>query len=332
MRVAGLQYFELLGTGAYLPRKQVLAAEIDARLGVAAGYTESTAGVHTRYECVAPESLASMAREAAQQALDDAQLSLSQIDLIVDASTSRHQPVPCNGALVSAALGPAAQAIPVFDVQSTCLGFVVALNVINGLLATGCAERVLLICSEAGLAAANWQEPESAALLGDGAGAVVLRRAAPRRSYAFAHQTFARYSQICEVRGGLHNLPAFAYRDELAAHYRFHMDGPRLFRVARQLLPPLVAELLNVAPCDRERLRVVPHQASPRAVEAVRRVLQVPVERYHNRVAEFGNLAAASIPHALDLCRRTGWLPSGTPVLLLGTSAGYSQAALIFET
>jgi 3-oxoacyl-[acyl-carrier-protein] synthase-3 len=331
MQCLGQQHFRISGTGSYLPEVIVLAEEMDLRLGKPVGYVANTGGVLTRHECRSPETLASMAIAASHAAVASANLRLSDLDLIIDASTCRHQPIPCNAALLSKALGTDVKGTPAFDIQSTCLGFIVALQVANGLFATGSYEHVLIVCSESLLAGVNYSEPESSALMGDGAGAVVLSRAAPRDAFAYSHETHAEHSAICEVRGGSHNLPPFEYDPSKESLYRFHMDGPELFRVARKLLPPMVERMLEATKLHRDELQFIPHQASPRGVEAIRRSLGVGTDSFHNRTSEIGNLASASIPVMLDWFRRRPGRSQPVLAMLLGTSAGYSQAAMILE-
>ena len=331
MQYHGKQYFQINGTGSYLPPAVVSAEEMDHRLKKPIGYTARTAGVITRHECRFPDTLASMAVAAALGAIARAGLRLSDLSLIIDASTCRHQPIPCNAALLSESFGKDLKGIPAFDIQSTCLGFIIALQVANGLFATGNYEHILIVCSESLLAGVNYSEPESSALMGDGAGAGILSRSPLHKTLAFTHETHAEYSAICEVRGGSHNMPPFDFDSSKEALYRFHMDGPELFRVARRLLPPMVERLLAETPVDRNSLQVIPHQASPRGVEAIRRTLGMSMDFFHNRAAITGNIASASIPIVLDwLCRRSDF-SHPTHLMLLGTSAGYSQAAMILE-
>jgi 3-oxoacyl-[acyl-carrier-protein] synthase-3 len=325
------QHFQIAGAGMYLPRVQLTAEEVDRRGGRPARWTRPHLGGQKPHQCVAPEDLPGMAVAAAGAAMADAGVVWGDVDLILDGSTCRYQPVPCNAAIVQSRLGAAARGIPCFDVQSTCLGFLAALHVANSLLASGAYRHIVIVCAEAGLLSVNWKEAESACLMGDGAAAVVLRRAERRPTYFHAQETFAEYIDACEVRGGAHRLPGFQYRPEYDAEYRFHMDGPRAFRAARKHLPPLVERLLQQAGLDRSALHVVPHQASPHALEAVRRCLDFTPERFHNRVARMGNVSAAGIPIVLHQCRKEGLIARGDRVLLLGTSAGYSQAGLIFE-
>jgi 3-oxoacyl-[acyl-carrier-protein] synthase-3 len=323
------QHFEILGTGRALPGNCWNAADVELRAHLPAGWIAEHTQVMTRYECVAPSSLATMAREAMGLALKDADTGWHEVDLVIDCSTSRHQPIPCNGAFLQSLFLPEANGVPGMDVHGTCLGFLLGLNVANGLLATGSYRRILLVASEATLLAADWNQPESATLLGDGAAAVVVGQCPPRPNYGFRHETYSEHRDECQVRGGAHLLPAFEYTPERESSYRFQMDGPRLFKTALRRLPPLVDRLMAQSGYPLERVLCIPHQASPQAIEAVRRRLKIAPERFINQAPQFGNMAAASIPFLLDLLRRERRIPTGEPLLLLGTSAGYSQAGML---
>jgi 3-oxoacyl-[acyl-carrier-protein] synthase-3 len=271
-----------------------------------------------------------MARNAIDAAMRQAGVAWSDIDLLIDGSTCRHQPIPCNAAYLHHQLGMP-ERIPCFDVHSTCLGFILAVHVANGLFASGAYRHIVIVCSEAALQAVNWAEPDSSCLLGDGAGAVVLRRATPTETYFFAHETFSQHRDACEIRGGGMILPSNEFTPANEPAFRFHMDGPRLVLAARKHLPPMTEKLVQEAGLTNDDLHVIPHQASPRSLALARRLLRFRAERFHDRVAQMGNLVSASIPVVLHQCRADGLLPPGARILFLGTSAGYSQAGLIFR-
>lgn len=320
-----LQHFRIAGSGRYLPAHRVTSEELDARLGFPPGTTFARTGVATRHEASPAESAATMARSVVQAALEDARRSLREVDLLIDASLCQQQPIPCNAALLQEALGPEAEGIPCFDVHASCLGFVAALQVANGLLASGAARRIVIVCAETPLQGVNWDEPESACLMGDGAAAFVLERAPEPVSCVLTMETFAEGAHFCEVEGGGHRLPPFRYREEDRARYQFHMDGKALHKLASKHLPPLVQRVLGAAGCTLAELEIVPHQASGPALALIGRRLGISEGRLHNTLEHHGNLVAASIPYVLHGVRQIR--PPRTRVLLLGTAAGYTQAA-----
>jgi 3-oxoacyl-[acyl-carrier-protein] synthase-3 len=323
------QQFTIAGSARALPARAVTAGELDRRLGLEPGWTARHTGVLIRHQTAGRAEAEALTRLVCLGALADAGWTLGDLDLIVDASLCIQQPIPCNAALVQEILGPEARGIPCFDVHASCLGFLTALNVINGLFASGGARRALIVCAETPSVGVNWNEPESACLMGDGAAAFVLEADDRRNRCAFLFETFAEGAHLCEVRGGAHRLPPFAYTAAEDGAYRFHMDGKGVHRFASQHFPPLLERVMAATGHRLEQLNVVPHQASGPALEFMRRRLGLPEERFHVTVAEHGNMVAAGIPYVLDGVRRR--LPAGSPIMVLGTAAGYTQAAAVFE-
>lgn len=322
------QHFRITGSGRYLPIERITAEELDRRLGLSSGTTFAQTGVQNRYRSGRVESAASMAKTVIHQALATARCLAKDLDLIIDASLCLQQPIPCNAALIQQSLGSAAAGVPCLDVHASCLGFIAALKVVNGLFASGDARRVLVVCSETPLNGVDWAEPESACLMGDGAAAFVFEAASPIYPCALAMETFAEGAHLCEVAGGGHKLPPFEYQASVDSKYRFHMDGKALHKMASRFLPLLVERVLRETGCTLDELEVVPHQASGPAVALIARRLGIPPSRLHTSLSQHGNLVAASIPFVLHAVRETK--PAGTRVMLLGTAAGYTQAAAIF--
>jgi len=322
------QHFSIMGSARYLPRRRITAEELDTRLGLPSGWTLQHTGVAERFEARDDEGPETMGREVVFAALRSANMSLREIDLIIDASLSLQQPIPCNAALLKAALGPELGGIPAIDVHASCLGFLAALQVVNGLFAVGAARRILVSCVETPLRGVNWAEPESACLMGDGAAAFIFEAAPPRAGAAFRLQTFSEGVHHCEVKGGGHRQPPFDYTEGRRSDYLFHMEGGAVHKLASQRLPPMVAEVLVAADCALHELEIVPHQASGPAIEFMARRLGINRNRLHASLAHHGNLVAAGIPYVLHQVRATK--PPGTRVMIVGTAAGYTQGAAIF--
>ncbi len=323
------QYFKIVGSSRYLPRKCVSAEELDRRGGLEEGWTWRHTGVRFRHEAAADEGGTEMARRVVTDALFSAGLGIRAMDLLVDASLCVQQPIPSNSALVQEALGSAASGCATMDVHSSCLGFVVALQTVNGLFAMEAYDRAVIVCAETPLRGVNWDEPESAHLMGDGAAAIVLERCEPQQSCAFRFQTFSEGAQLCRVEGGGHRLPPAEYASHSRARFEFRMDGKGVHKFASQHLPALVSDALAASGSNLAELDVIPHQASGPSIELLARRLGIDRNRLHSSVENHGNLVAAGIPFVLHAARRTVAL--GSRVMLLGTAAGYSQGAAIFR-
>jgi 3-oxoacyl-[acyl-carrier-protein] synthase-3 len=323
------QHFRIAGSANYLPKLCHASGEMDRRMGLAPGWTERHTGILHRYEARDGEDGSTMARTVVVDALADAGCTLAGVDMIIDGSLSVQQPIPANAALIQEALGPEAHGIPSIDVHASCLGFLAALQMANGLFAAEAARRIVVVCSETPFRGLNWGEPESASLMGDGAAAFVLEKQEPLNDLVIKIETFSEGAGLCVVRGGGHRLPAYTYTEPEGRHYRFHMNGKGVHKLASRLLPPMVEAALRDAGCAMEDLHIVPHQASGPAIEFIARRIGIPRDRLHSTVAEHGNLVAAGIPFVLHAIRKT--LPPGQRVMLLGTAAGYTQGCAIIS-
>ncbi len=315
--------------GSFLPRRVVTAAELDAQLGLAAGTVLARSGVATRH-FVTDETASQMGAAAAREALDRAGLTVRDVDAVVCASGTFEQPIPCTAALVLRELGGAGMGLAGFDVDATCLSFVVALDLVAALLAVGRYRRVLVVSTEIASCGLNWRELESATILGDAAAACVLERSDDSALLAARIATYPEDAHLTEVRAGGTRLPGKRWTPETDADYHFHMDGPRVFRAAAERLPAFLDAVVADAGRTMDDVSlVVPHQASPLALRHVRRRLELPEARFFDMCGEVGNTIAASIPLALCRAIETGRIARGDTVLLAGTGAGLSLGAAV---
>jgi 3-oxoacyl-[acyl-carrier-protein] synthase III len=322
------QYFRITGSARYLPSHCISADALDRRLNLQSGWTAKHTGVLRRYQAAESENGATMARDVIIRALANASLALPDIDLLIDASLTVQQPIPCNAALIQESLGPEAAGIPSIDIHASCLSFLAALQMVNGAFAAKSSKRAIVVCAETPLRGVNWNEPESACLMGDGAVAVILEATEPIPAFALKIETFAEGAHLCECPGGGHRLPPYAFTAEQRHRYQFHMDGKAVHKMASRKLPPMVEAVLRDAGCTLDELDVIPHQASGPAIEFIARRLGIPRNKLHATISDHGNLVAAGMPYVLHEVRRQR--PKGTRVMLLGTAAGYTQGAAIF--
>lgn len=320
-------------TGRYLPERVVTSEEIDEWLGLPAGSAFKLSGVATR-RYVSGELASEMGAAAARDALASAGLAFDDIDLMICSSGTPEQPIPCNGALIQRRLGDTS-GTPCFDVNSTCMSFLVALDLAGALVAAGRYGRVLVVSADVASCGLNQREPESFSLMGDAAAAAILTRPEAGTGARIIGSTFATYAEgadMTEIRGGGSRLPAYHYAGDRHDDYLFHMDGARVFRMALKVFPPMVEQLLEECGLTMADVDlVVPHQASEAALALMRRRLDVPPERWVLTLPRYGNTISSSIPLALDECVREGRIRRGQRVLLLGTSAGFSAGAVLIE-
>jgi 3-oxoacyl-[acyl-carrier-protein] synthase-3 len=315
----------IAATAIYVPPRIETAAQLARRIGRSEQWIVTRTGVRERR--ISEEPVEVMAARAARAALGSG----PPPDLIVNASTTTRQLIPDTSVFIQERLG--LEGIPSFSVHSTCLSFLVALHNASALVGAGAYRRVLLVSAECASAARNMEEPESAALLGDGAAAAVLEPTPQDESselQRFLMTTWPAGAALTELRGfGQRCLPGDG--PSRPEDYLFTMDGPAVYRMARRRVVALVRDLLSSEGLQPEDVSwVVPHQASGPGLEFLAR-LGFRAERVVNVISRYGNCVAASIPMALAHVAGEGLLERGDRVLLLGTGAGLSVAGALLR-
>ncbi len=324
----------IVGTGRSLPAECLSAEHLDDVHGLPQGFTASQTGVLTRYVC-REESQIDLAVAACRAALQDANLSSEDVDLVLSGSSVPYQPIPTTAPLVMRELGMTDGSAAAFDVNSTCLSFLSAVQVAHQLLISGQHNIALVFSSEIASRGLPWKtHPDVAGLFGDGAAACILTKdVVPTegiRSVLF--RTYPSAFDASAIGAG---GTRFSFHDEFEAFAQnstFKMDGRSLFRLTREHFGPFVKDVLDNAGWTHQDVDlVIPHQASPAALEHMIRSTQFDPDRVINIVSNVGNQIAASLPYALDIARKDNRIKPGTKVLFLGTSAGVSFGGLAYE-
>lgn len=322
----------IVATGSYLPSCRIDNDLLEDRLSLPKGWIQTHCGVETRHHAEGELSSA-MAAAAAEQALQRASIQHEELDLIIGASGTMQQAIPSMGALVHKRLGLRRTAT--FDVNSTCMSFLTSLDLAAHLLQTGCYRTILIVSAEAASVGLNPQDPKTASLFGDGAAAAIVRLPQPDESgrcYTSSFETWSEGQDACELAGGGSRMGIPLHLQEPREDWLFRMDGPKLLRhvLPRSLL--LIKRLLAEAGWTLQDLHaIVPHQASPRALEILGQKLEGFSGELINVVHRVGNMVAASLPYALDDAIVQGRLRRGERCLLLGTSAGLSVGGILLE-
>ena len=277
-----------------------------------------------------------MGAEAARRALAMAGWEAGDIDVLVGACGVMEQPIPGTSVLIQEALGLGQSGIRAFDVNQTCLSFVAALDVVAMGFASGQFRRALIVSSDIASCGLDWDTPSSAAIFGDGAAAVCVEAGNDPDGpglLARGFETYGAGKDLATVRSGGTLVRVEDGFDAFSEGARFRMDAFGIFKAASRTLPALIDRVLGEAGLTRESVDViVGHQASRPAIEHARRLMGGDPDRLVDIFATRGNQIAASLPTALVEAHATGRLGSGRTVLLLGTAAGISLAAMVLRT
>ncbi|MDQ8035352.1 MAG: 3-oxoacyl-[acyl-carrier-protein] synthase III C-terminal domain-containing protein [Bordetella sp.] len=325
----------ILGTGEYRPSQRIESTQFDQRWGKPEGWTRRHVGIDHRYFAGADETASRMAAAAARDALARAGLAAEELDAVVSVAGVMEQAIPCTAVLVHRELGLAGSGIPAFDVNATCLGFLVALDLVAAAMAVGRYRRVLLVAGEIASAGLDGSDEDTAALFGDGGAAVVLEAAAPGDGSALlaTHmETFSEGAEFCRVRAGGTRLRVADDPAAFLAASRFEMSGRATYRLAAQKLPGFMRGLFQRAGVGVGDLAcMIPHQASVKALDHLQRALRLPSDALVRILETHGNQMAASIPLALHHAIEAGRLRRGDLFAMVGSGAGLSFAGAVLR-
>ena len=280
--------------GHYLPERVVENSEFETTLETNDAWIRSRTGIERRHFAAEGETTSAMGIRAAQAALNNAGCSVDDIDAIILATSTADFTFPSAATMVQNGLGMHHGFA--FDVQAVCAGFLYALTTANSMIASGQANRVLVIGAETFSKLMDWTDRGTCVLFGDGAGAMLIAaqedKTSDRGILATALRSDGRYKDILFMDGGVSM--------QTTGHLR--MQGKEVFRHAVEKLSNTALEAIEQAGLTTDDVDwIVPHQANKRILEGVSKRLKVPMERVVMTVNNHGNTSAASIPLAMSV-------------------------------
>lgn len=299
------------GTGHALPSRRMRNSELEAFLDTDDPWIVTRTGIRER-RILADESLLDLATRAAEDALEDAGVPASDVNLVVVATMTALDRCPSFAAQLGARLGTAAPAV--FDVNAACAGFSQALAIADHAIRCGAAEHALVVGADAMSEVLDWQDRSTAVLMADGAGAVVL--------------SASERPGVGPVAWG--SDPDLVQAITIAApDHLFRQQGQTVFRWAITRAQHVARDALEQAGITASDLAgFIPHQANLRIITALASQLSIPLEVTAQEVSELGNSSAATIPVALSRMLARGAIGDG-PVLLLGFGGGFSYSGQV---
>jgi 3-oxoacyl-[acyl-carrier-protein] synthase-3 len=318
----------LLGLGAYLPERVMTNADWAEYVDTSDEWIRSRTGIERRRVAAEDESTADFAVAAARSALDDAGLTVQDIDEIIVATDTPEVYLPDTAAIVQARLG--AREVTSFDIGSSgCAGFVLAVDVARSRARDG--KRVLVIGVELLTKLMNWEDRNTCVLFGDAAGATVVGAGDDVVEILAADAgTDGTKNDILGLECGGTRVPFTVESAAQGLHLDIVMHGREVFKNAVARMTASSNKVLEQAGVGVEDLAlVVPHQANLRILESVRERLGATPEQVYINVQNYGNTGSASVPLALWEARNLGRIAPGDLVLLTAFGAGFHWASMV---
>ncbi len=311
------KFARIIGTGSYLPPKIITNTELEKTLETSDEWITGRTGIKER-RVVDGESTCDLALEASKKALEMAEISSSEIDLIILATTTPDKIFPATATMLQNRIGANC---PAFDLQAVCAGFVFALSTAQQYIENGVYKNVLVVGSETMSRIVDWSNRSTAVLFGDGAGAVVLSQ---------DNKTGIKFSKIYSDGSYLSALQVNNnYINETGY---IEMTGNAVYKIAVNQLSNLADEIIKACNLNSNEISwMIPHQANIRIITAIAKRINLPMNKVVLTIDTHGNTSSASIPLALDVAVRDGRIKKGDKLLLEGIGGGFSWGGLLVE-
>ena len=277
------------------------------------------------------ETQLDLAEAAIQAALENANLSMKDIDCLVSASAVGVQPIPCTAALIHERVAKGLS-IPAMDINTTCTSFISALSTMSHLIEAGEYRRVLIVSSEVGSLGLNPKQKESYELFGDGAAAFIFQASNKDKGViASLQRTWSEGAHDTEIRGGLTSYQPKEYSEETKTNFMFDMKGKKILLLSARVIPEMFQEFQEKSGISKDAVDyIIPHQAS-RALPLVMDKLGVSKDKYLNIVSEYGNMVSVAVPFSLAYALEHGYVKEGDTIFLMGTAAGMTVNMLALK-
>lgn len=319
----------LRGTGTCMPARVIANEHFEKTLDTSNEWILSRTGIRERRIAGPEDTSASLGLKAAQQALDAAELTAHDLDLIICATITPEMIFPSTACFIQAGLG--CRFIGAFDILAACSGFLYSLAVGSQFIRTGAYRNVLVVGTETLSRVTDFTDRGSCILFGDGAGAAILSATndASRGLKYFRLYADGSRHDLLKLPGGGSRYPTSAESLASKQHY-MKVNGREVYKFAVSHMQSLIRDAMadcHLQPGDVDL--IIPHQVNLRIINSAIEHLGFPADKVMINLDRYGNTSSASVPVALDEAIRTGRAKPGDNVILVAFGGGLTWASVV---
>lgn len=294
-------------------------------------WIRSRTGIHERRIASDQETTSTLGSHAARAVLAKAGVSAEEVDLLIVATMTPDTLLPAVACRVQEAIG--AKNAGAFDVSIACSGYAYALAMGFGYIASGLAEKVLVVGADVMSRVMNWEDRGTCVLFGDGAGACLLGQVS--EGYGLLAQELGADGSGGEhlrIPAGARSVPSGVDAQADPEDFTLQMNGREVFRFAVATMGNSAVRVAKEAGMTAADIDLfIPHQANIRIIESAAKRLGVGMERVFVNLERYGNTSCASIPIALSEAVETDRVKDGDRLVIVGFGGGLAWGALVLR-
>ncbi|MCB5050637.1 3-oxoacyl-ACP synthase III family protein [Streptococcus mutans] len=321
----------IAGVGYYVPERTITNDEFIKYVNTTSEWMEKKIGIKERRFAANNEAMSDFALNASQMALDDANLTSKDIDLIIVCAINQDRRVPATAAILQKKLGAINAAA--FDMNlGGCPGSCYSLVVGQQFIETGMYNNVLVVAGEIYSKLIDISDRNISVFFGDGAGAMILKRCkegvgilnsllGTDGKQGIEKITFSGGSRIPYT---LENVKQNKIKGE--------MDNNDVWKFATKKFPQIVRDVTEQGNKTLNDLDwIIPHQANINIIKYGMKKLNLPMSITHTTIHKYANTGGGSVPITLAEAVQIGKIKPGDLIVLASYGAGYSWGASLIK-
>lgn len=321
---------KITGSGFYVPEKILTNADLEKIVDTSDEWIVTRTGIKERHVCAPEEACSDLAVKAAHEALKDAEMDISEIDLIILATATPDTLIPSTACWVQKGLN--ADHVPAFDIAAGCSGFIYGMILGESLILCGAHKKILLIGAESLTKAINWQDRNTCVLFGDAAAAAILEKSQDDSGMLSSYWKADGYlaDLLCQPAGGS-RIPICQEVIDAGNHF-ITMRGNEVFKHAVKRMGEAAEIAIKRAGLKKEDIDyLIPHQANIRIIDATGRRLNLPPDKVFSNIHKYGNVSAATVPIAYHEMKESGMFKKGDNIVMVAFGAGFTWGAITYR-
>lgn len=323
-----MRYSEIVSVGGYAPSRVVDNNDLTNIVDTSHEWIVTRTGISKR-RISEGENTSHLCTKAAKKALERANISASEIDLIIVATCTPDTLVPSVACLVQDAIG--AENASAFDINAACSGFIYGLKIADSLIKTGVHNKALVIGGEVLSKAIDWNDRSTLVLFGDGAGCALIKASDEEKvKYISTGAEADKWSSL--TLGGLEVKNPFVEKPLNRIPQKIEMNGSEVFKFATRIIPKEIKKMIKKTGISLDEVKyIVPHQANIRIIQYAAKKLNIDINKFYIDIDEYANTSAGSIPLALNHMYEKSLIEKGDYIIIVGFGGGLTYGSAVIK-
>lgn len=322
----------IAGTGMGLPAKVLTNDDLSKIVDTSDEWIRPRTGITQRYLADRTEHTSDLAAAAVLQAIANAGLEPSDLDLLLCATMTPDLVCPATACRVVDKIG----AVPcgAMDLNLACTGFVAALTTASAFISSGHCRHVAVVGADCLSKIVDWEDRTTCVLFGDAAGAAIVSRSEDPTQRCL-------YQRLCSdgsqweslfVPRSEHDLPPNGQKPFEGKYNTLQMNGREVFKFAVNALRNSVSNALKATNLTAEDIKmVIPHQSNLRMLTTAWKKLGFADDKIYVNIDRYGNTSAASVALCLHELTEQGRLTPGDYVIFVAQGGGLTWGTSLWR-